>query len=83
MYITPPGWVFCLLKYKKHAKFDIDKNIKEPKSNLPEEALQVRNFQIMPFISFFAKTLNLKTKFGLPSDALVLTLYSSTLCSLF
>lgn len=58
------------MKYKIYAKLDTDRNIKQPKSNLPEEALQVRNFQIIPFIYFFAKTL--KTKFGLPSDTLLM-----------
>lgn len=60
------------MKYKIYVKLDIDRNIKPAKSNLPEEALQVRNFQIMPFMYLFVKTLNLRAKFGLPSDTLLM-----------
>lgn len=56
MYIhDTAGLSFLSLEIWDIVKLDIDKNIKQPKSNLPEEALQVRIFQIMPFIYFLAK----------------------------
>lgn len=74
-YIHNTCTAFVFLKHKIYDKLDIDRDIKQPKSYLPEnatEAVQPSNFQIMPFVYSFVKVLNLRTKFGMPPDTLLM-----------
>lgn len=75
MYIHNTCTAFVFLKCKIHDKLYIDRNIKQPKSYLPEnatEALQLSDFQLMPLIYSFVKVLDSRTKFGVPSDTLLM-----------